>query len=258
MGFMDWLRGRQEDYETEVPLSPAQLPSLPPARVGPSASPSYSIENAIELMRALPFDENPELVLRVLRKTLRSIGVSVEEIVESAEARELALATDAAEQRAAISQFEQQIAALRATIERIEGELQETRSVRERLEQAMENETKIATLPVEVERLKAEAAAVRSGSASPWAADAKPDAVANHAASTPKPSSPPVPKSGAPPLPKRALAPKPQSSAPSKSTRPDPPAVREEAASLPIPPVADGGAEQAENRRGPPPDATKD
>ncbi|MGH7281803.1 MAG: hypothetical protein ACRELY_09795, partial [Polyangiaceae bacterium] len=119
MSLFDWLRGRNDHHDLDTP-SAVQPPSLLPGPGRTNVSPlAFGIENAIDLMRSLPFDENPELVLRVLRKTLRSTGVSVEQIIEAAKAREHALSSDASEQQAAIAQLEQQIVTRRAAIERL-------------------------------------------------------------------------------------------------------------------------------------------
>jgi hypothetical protein len=94
----------------------------------------------------------------VVRKTLRFTGVSLEDIIRSAEARELALAKSVGEDRAAITELERQIAARQATIHTALAELQEVQGVRDRLEEAVEKETKVGLLlPAdEIARLQAE------------------------------------------------------------------------------------------------------
>jgi translation initiation factor IF-2 len=179
-------------------------------------------------MRALPFDENPELVLRVVRKTLRSTGVSVEEIIAAAQSRESVLSANAEKERAAIQQLEQQIATRRMHIESIESELEETSSVRERLEQAIQGETKIRPFPPEVVRLQAEVAAAKAQALS--AADAAP--APSPSPDLTKPSAPPAARSGAPPLPKKPFAPKIPGSMPNKATKPEPPPGRAESPGL--------------------------
>jgi pilus assembly protein FimV len=188
----------------------------------------YSIDSAIALMRALPMDEDPELVLRVVRKTLRSTGVSVEDIVASAQVRENALAASMADDRATIERLEREIVALRKNIDGSTAQLRETRSVRERLQDAITSESKVGMLlpPDEMARLQAEAAARRPPSAS--AKKETPSAPTPHAPPVPKPSAPPLPsKPGAPPPLKRSIAPKgpvalPSGAAPAPAPGPPP------------------------------------
>jgi hypothetical protein len=229
MGFLEWLLGKLGNGETRELTPPVVLPPsaprLPVAPVAASIAPpsTYSIEMAIELMRTLPFDEDAELVLRVLRKTLRSTGVSVEEVIVSAQNRESALSTSAAKDLAAIEQLEHEIVARRASIARLETELAETRTVRERLEEAIEEETKVVmALPEdEVERLQADAEAAKQVVPPPIPSfppmpDKKPEsppAPRSQAPATPR-SMPPLPKVGAPPIPKKSLPPKPHASMP--------------------------------------------
>jgi hypothetical protein len=230
MGFLDWLFGKTEQKEL-----PPRAPSLRPEPVAPvvaapakPAVPVYSIDSAIALMRALPMDEDPELVLRVVRKTLRSTGVSVEDIVASAQVRENALAASMADDRATIERLERDIVGLRKNIDVSTAQLRETRSVRERLQDAITSESKVGMLlpPDEMARLQAEAAARRPPSAS--AKKETPSAPTPHAPPVPKPSAPPLPsKPGAPPPLKRSIAPKgpvalPSGAAPAPAPAPPP------------------------------------
>jgi hypothetical protein len=131
----------------------------------PAAVPtSYGIQRAIELMRALPVDDDPSLVLRVVRKTLRSTGVSLEEIVSTARDREAAVVKGIESDRAAIEQLEIQIATRRANITRLEGDLEETREVRARIQEALDSETKVgpALNPEDLMRIRAEAGLQKS------------------------------------------------------------------------------------------------
>jgi hypothetical protein len=196
MGFWDWLWKKDDDglaaHVTSVRPPPMPLPRIPPVPSATPAAPSmppagYGIESAIELMRSLPLDDDPDLVLRVVRKTLRSTGVSVEEVIASAKSRENALAARAAEDRAAIEQLEREIETRKENIGRIDSELEETRNVRQNLENAIENETKIGPVvpPGNIELLQAEAAA---GAARRAAVGAPAKAA----------SMPPLPKGGKP------------------------------------------------------------
>ena len=224
MGFWDWLWKKESTdgagFSASAPfVPPPSLPrAQPPAVPAPSLPPRYSVENAIELMRTLPFDDDPELVLRVVRKTLRSTGVSVEEVIGSAKSRESALTATADGDRAAIEQLEREIAARRENIARVEADLNETRTVRERLEDAIETETRVGPVVPgeEIARLHAESATAASRKPPPLA----PPKVSSPAA--PKTSMPPLPKVGAPSVPKKSFAPKAQTSSPPKSLKPIP------------------------------------
>lgn len=256
MSLFDWLTGKREAVDFDAPsAAPAQAPapSLLPPHMGTmnAAPPGYSIENAIDLMRSLPFDENPELVLRVLRKTLRSTGVSVEQIIEGAKAREQAVTAEGAAQQAAIEQLEQQIVARRAEIERLAATLNETKRARERLEHAMENETKVAPLPPDVVlQIRAEAAAAaQSESAPPPPAVRSPHAPTSQAPPAPKSLPPPLPKSVAPPLPLPSKPPpaKPLSRGAPRSVRP--PAVAVSRADAAVPSLVTNDADEATDNR---------
>ena len=262
MGLFDWLTGKRDYGDLGAAPPQVQAPSLLPPGPAPAPmaapQPAFGIESAIDLMRGLPFDENPELVLRVLRKTLRSTGVSVEQIIASAIAREEALTAEGSAQVAAIEQLEQQIAARRAEIDRLAAALSETKNARDRLQHAMENETKVAPLPPDVvlqirEEVKAEAAAAaRAESAPPPPVSAQASATPPPVATTNGPSGhvPPAPKSMPPPLPRSAAMPplpsKPPPMKPSKSVPPKgsprsvrPPAVAIARAEADVPSLVD-------------------
>jgi len=143
----------QKPQPSAPPPPVAKKPSTPPTReprapgmlqepkvvVPPHSSkpmPKYGIDDAIKLMRTLPVDENVDLVVRVIKRTLESLDVKVPEIVDDAKKRQDGLRTKIAEYQAAIVQFEREIDARRHEIGRLEDELAETTTVRERLELA--------------------------------------------------------------------------------------------------------------------------
>jgi hypothetical protein len=130
--------GAQAPGGSVAPKQPAALegkpapPVLPPART----SPRYGIDEAIRLMRTLPVDDNPDLVVRVIKRTLESLSVKVPEIIEDAAKRQESLRAKISEHQAAIVQLEREIDARRFDIGRLEDELSETTQVRERLQLA--------------------------------------------------------------------------------------------------------------------------
>jgi hypothetical protein len=236
MGFWDWLWSKAVAREAPASLANGrQLHALPPvtpspwgasvppvlaapvvqpsptARPGtPSASPSkatFDIEQAIDLMRALPLDDDPDLVLRVVRKTLRSVGVSVEEVVVSARAREEALVDRITNERDAIERLEAEIAERRKNIDRVMVVLEETQGVRTNLEDAMRSESKVGPLPISPDEIARIQAASPSAAPIPKVPPAAPSPL-------PKPSTPP--RAGPP----RSVPPR---STASRSTPPRPP-----------------------------------
>lgn len=234
MSLWDWLFGSKRDgvdggghaRAYSAPPAPPPAPAAPFAQApvmqqlqvhAPAAIPtSYGIQRAIELMRALPMDDDPSLVLRVVRKTLRSTGVSLEEIVVTAQARETAVIKGIENDRATIEQLELQIATRKANITRLEQDLEETRSVRARIEEALESETKVGAItPEQMMKIRAEAMPQNQASKPPPLP--KPDtpesSAAKPAASIPVPKkSPPggtkpppkLPSALSPPVPKPA------------------------------------------------------
>src|SRR5262249_4806975 len=63
---------------------PPKMPPPPPVREEPPASVDYGINAAIQLMRSLPVDQNPELVVTVIKTTLESLRVKVPDIIADA------------------------------------------------------------------------------------------------------------------------------------------------------------------------------
>lgn len=133
-----------------TPVKPAPLPSAeskaPPQLPAKAGAPRYGIDDAIKLMRTLPVDENVDLVVRVIKKTLESLAVKVPDIIDDAGKRQDALKSKIAEYKAAIVQFEREIDARKHEINRLEDELAETTTVRERLQLA-ENTALSASVP---------------------------------------------------------------------------------------------------------------
>lgn len=126
--------------KTDPPQPGQSAPQVAAAPL-PKPRPAYRIDDAIKLMRTLPVDENAELVVRVIRKTLESLNVNLNDIIDDAGMRQEKLRGTVDEHRAAIVQLERDIASRKADIARLEGELTETTSVRQRLELAQSKQT---------------------------------------------------------------------------------------------------------------------
>jgi hypothetical protein len=166
MGLFDRKKGDEkaparQDEEADYYDSPQETVSLsgPPAKPaasnGASASapaaaskvvvdqhqddeprPHYGIEQAIQLMRALPVDQNPALVVAVIKTTLESLKVKVSDIISDADRKQKDLEERVANLKRAIADFEKEIETRREEIGRLEADHKETTAVRGRLELA--------------------------------------------------------------------------------------------------------------------------
>jgi hypothetical protein len=98
--------------------------------------PHYGIEQAITLMRALPMDQNPELVVAVIKTTLESLKVKVSDIIVDADKKTKDLEERVSNLKRAIADFEKEIETRKEEIARLEADHKETTGVRARLELA--------------------------------------------------------------------------------------------------------------------------
>jgi hypothetical protein len=124
--------------------------------------PHYGIEQAIQLMRALPVDQNPELVVQVIKTTLESLRVKVSDIIADAVRKQKDLDERVLNLKRAIADFEKEIQTRKEEIARLDTDNAETTAVRARLEMAEKlqqksNPTPKATTPSQP------AVAVKSG-----------------------------------------------------------------------------------------------
>ena len=98
--------------------------------------PHYGIEQAIVLMRALPVDQNPALVVAVIKGTLESLRVKVSDIIQDAARKQKDLEDRVGNLKRAIADFEKEIDTRKEEIARLEADHKETTAVRGRLELA--------------------------------------------------------------------------------------------------------------------------
>ncbi len=98
--------------------------------------PHYGIEQAITLMRALPVDQNPALVVAVIKTTLESLKVKVSDIIHDAARKQKDLEERVSNLKRAIADFEKEIETRKEEIGRLEADHKETTAVRGRLELA--------------------------------------------------------------------------------------------------------------------------
>lgn len=131
--------------------APASAPA--PARVVEDEEPprpSYGINQAIELMRLLPVDQNPELVVQVIKGTLESMKVKVSEIIADADRKTKDLEERVGNLKRAIADFEKEIETRLEEIGKLEADHKETTSVRARLELAEKSQRAQAPAPATV------------------------------------------------------------------------------------------------------------
>ncbi len=100
----------------------------------------YGIDRAIQLMRSLPTDQNPELVAMVITNTLESLDMKVAEIIEDARSRQTDLETRIGVIKAKNSLLEKEIELGVDEIVELEASLAEAMSVKERLELAHDHQ----------------------------------------------------------------------------------------------------------------------
>lgn len=123
-------------YNSGTPEERAAI-NLDPINTSPASNQtlklSYGIEDTIQLMRTMP-NQNDEMVMAIIQKTLESVNVHVEDIVIDAtskenriEARVETLIKEIKDLSSKITEREGEISALRT-------DLSETQSVRESLE----------------------------------------------------------------------------------------------------------------------------
>jgi predicted nucleic acid-binding Zn-ribbon protein len=109
-------------------------PSKPAAAITPPKR--YGIERAIQLMRSLPTEQNPELVAMVITSTLESLEMNVSDIIEDARSRQADLEARIGTIKAKNSALEKEIELGVDEIVKLEATLAETLNVKERLELA--------------------------------------------------------------------------------------------------------------------------
>jgi hypothetical protein len=136
---------KKSDPRIEVEQIPrAPLASVPPPPVAAApARKAYGISDAILLMRSLPVDQNVDLIVQVIRATLASMNVKVQDIIEDARRKEQATEAGIGSLHGKVAELERELEARRQEILGLEADLKETTAVKERLQLA-EN---IASVP---------------------------------------------------------------------------------------------------------------
>lgn len=144
----------QFDFEgsQQAPATPHVNPSAPPAAPTRSQAPSsgggiqrqqkrskvpYSIEDAIKLMRELPNDQR-EIVVSIVQKTLSSANISVEDIIDDASRKLNRLGSRTKQLSAEIEELEAGITERQSEIEKITKDTNETESVKSSFEDVLQ------------------------------------------------------------------------------------------------------------------------
>jgi len=114
---------------------------------------NYGIEDAIKLMRDLP-EDNIEVVVTVVKKTLESADIQVSKIIGYAEKKEVSICERVKKLEAEITKFEESIAERKEKISALKEDLTETSKVKKHLELA-EHANKQTSATKEPEEKKA-------------------------------------------------------------------------------------------------------
>ena len=126
---------KKQDGDHKVGGEIGGMPAaMPPSSA--SGSKGYGIGEAIQLMRTLPVDQHPDLVVRVVRATLGSLNVHLPDIIEDASKKQKTVQDRIAAVHAQVADLEKQLEAHRRDISGLEADLKETTSVKERLQMA--------------------------------------------------------------------------------------------------------------------------
>lgn len=122
--------------ETVSLSAPAQTREPAPVVREEPEKVEYGIDAAIQLMRSLPTDQHPELVVTVIKTTLESLRVKVSDIIADATRKQTQLEGRVEMLTKEISDFEREILQRKEEIARLEADHLETTGVKERLELA--------------------------------------------------------------------------------------------------------------------------
>ena len=129
---------KKQDWDQKAADTGGAAPAAAASRNG------YGIAEAIQLLRGLPVDQNPELVVRVVRATLASLSVHLTDIIDDATKKQKATQDKIASEHGKVAELEKQLAEHRKEIAALEADLKETTTVKDRLQLA----EKSASTPV--------------------------------------------------------------------------------------------------------------
>jgi hypothetical protein len=116
--------------------APQKMPASSGGGAGATPQRRFGIDRAIQLMRSLPTDQNPELVAMAITGTLAALDVNVSDIIEDANARAIELEARIAKRKATNKELEKEIELGVDEIVKLEASLAEAMSVKERIQRA--------------------------------------------------------------------------------------------------------------------------
>src|SRR3954451_17884656 len=122
-----FAKKQESDHKGTLDVGSATTPPVSPSKGG------YGIAEAIQLLRGLPVDQNPDLVVRVVRATLASVSVHLSDIIEDASKKQKSTQDRIAAQHGKVADLEKQLAEHRKEIAALEADLKETTMVKDRL-----------------------------------------------------------------------------------------------------------------------------
>jgi hypothetical protein len=146
---------KKSEPKIEVEQFPHRPPVMAPPPPATTARRVYGIGDAIMLMRSLPVDQNTDLIVQVIRATLASMNVRVQDIIEDARRKEEATEAGIQELHGKVADLERELDARRQEIVGLEADLKETSAVKERLQLA---ENIASVVPVQAIELESSAA----------------------------------------------------------------------------------------------------
>jgi hypothetical protein len=123
---------------TAPPKTPTPIAGA--AGAAPAPPRRFGIDRAIQLMRSVPTDHDPELVATVIAGTLASLDVNVADIIEDANARAIELEARIVKVKTRNKELEKEIELGVDEIVKLEASLAEAMSVKERIQRAHDHQ----------------------------------------------------------------------------------------------------------------------
>ena len=120
--------------------APQKTPAPSVVAAGATPQKRFGIDRAIQLMRTLPTDQNPELVATVIAGTLASLDVNVSDVIEDANVRAIELEARIVKIKARNKELEKEIELGVDEIVKLEASLAEAMSVKERIQRAHDHQ----------------------------------------------------------------------------------------------------------------------
>jgi len=119
------LFGKKLDVPPTMPPLPAPPAQKPQTRAPelPTPGRSFGVSDLILLMKTIPIDHHPDLVVQVVKSTLESVGVHVSDIIDDALRHEGAMRDRVSGVESEIDGFMREIESRRELIAQIEEDI---------------------------------------------------------------------------------------------------------------------------------------